>query len=363
MVRTGNLGDLVDSLRTLYDHKFTEQAAYESLKEDPRFGTIRLAKIKTIYKQFTTQAEKKPRKAPVKVAVKKPLVKVEVKKPPVQVIIKEPPVQVTVKKPQNLPKPRLDFDETQAKDPNSVSKFALDIIKYMQSQEPNYQLPSFIKNRIEEPNRLLIVDWMVSLQDRSGFDHETLYIAIRLFDIYIAGHSSTPTSQFQLVAASSFWIASKFEETKPLNIKTVEKLCGPSITQADCRKMEIEILKTSGCDFGFPLAYSFLRRYSRVVDTDIKLLTLARMYLEMATHSLQWALQSPSKLAAACLTLAIRKSKFERNWVPILEHYSSYTMADIEELVKRLDTYVDHFKTSFPTCKAVISKYSDKIFF
>jgi len=372
MARAGNLGELIESLRTLYDQRITEQQAYESLKDDPRFGTIRLAKIRTLYKQFKAQAKKKPRKAPTQTAIKKPLVKVTIKKPPVQaqVAIEKPlvQIQVAVEKPQTPPKiivkkPLVDFDARCAKNPDNVSAFALDIFKHMQSQEPNYQLPGFIKKRIKEGNRALIFDWMVSVQDEHAFNHETLYIAIRLFDIYIAAHSSTLTSQLHLIAASSFWIASKFEETKPLNIKAVGKICGKRSTQADCRKMEIEILKTTRCDFGFPLAYSFLRRYARVVGIDIEMLTLARMYLELATHSLEWALESPSKVAAACFVLALRKKKFKRSWAPILEKYSSYTLPAIEELVKRLDDYVDHFKTSFPKCKAVISKYSDEILF
>jgi hypothetical protein len=55
MSRASNLKDLVDELRGLYDNNFTEQEAYDQLKDDPRLNPVRFAKISAIYKQFKTQ--------------------------------------------------------------------------------------------------------------------------------------------------------------------------------------------------------------------------------------------------------------------------------------------------------------------
>ena len=57
--------------------------------------------------------------------------------------------------------------------------------------------------------------------------------------------------------------------------------------------------------------------------------------------------------------LALRTKKLG-GWIPTLEHYSGYTLAEILPMVKRLDELIKKLLTQ--TC-TVRSKYSHEVFF
>jgi hypothetical protein len=79
------------------------------------------------------------------------------------------------------------------------------------------------------------------------------------------------------------------------------------------------MLRAIGCDLGFPLSYSFLRRFARTLESvEMRTLTLARFILEISVHFFDHALELPSKLAAACLVLALKKSSpIQDDWVSL----------------------------------------------
>ncbi|NWX63157.1 CCNB3 protein, partial [Chaetops frenatus] len=80
----------------------------------------------------------------------------------------------------------------------------------------------------------------------------------------------------------------------------------------------------------------------------------------MTLQEYDYARESPSKLAASCLLLALTMKNLG-GWTPTLEYYSGYSAQDLHPLVKRLNfllTYQPHGKLN-----AVRSKYSHRVFF
>jgi len=61
MSRTSQLKELQDELRSRFDRGISEQDAHDQLKDDSRFGTLRLAKVSTIYKEFRSKQTTKPK--------------------------------------------------------------------------------------------------------------------------------------------------------------------------------------------------------------------------------------------------------------------------------------------------------------
>jgi cyclin B len=63
------------------------------------------------------------------------------------------------------------------------------------------------------------------------------------------------------------------------------KLCMNQYERVEFLMMERQILRVAKVDIDFPLSYSFLRRYARVLETiDMRTLTLARLILEVSLH-------------------------------------------------------------------------------
>lgn len=58
--------------------------------------------------------------------------------------------------------------------------------------------------------RALLVDWMVEVQESFELNHETLYLAVKLVDLFLC-KEVTGKEDLQLLGAASLFIASKFD--------------------------------------------------------------------------------------------------------------------------------------------------------
>ena len=58
--------------------------------------------------------------------------------------------------------------------------------------------------------RAILVDWLVEVQENLQLFHETLYIAVKLTDLYLS-RREVKREYLQLVGATCMLIASKFE--------------------------------------------------------------------------------------------------------------------------------------------------------
>lgn len=115
--------------------------------------------------------------------------------------------------------------------------------------------------------------------------------------------------------------------------------------------MEMDAFRTIGYDLGIPLSYRFLRRYARVsvqtanepiTKNEILLiqyfscvnvqcakvtmpeLTLARFILEFSLMNYDLVTYSDSKIASACLFMALRMSN-KTGWNKTLQYFSGKT--------------------------------------
>jgi cyclin B len=58
--------------------------------------------------------------------------------------------------------------------------------------------------------RSLLVDWMVEVQESFELNHETLYLAVKLVDLYL-DKVVVSKETLQLIGAAAIFIASKFD--------------------------------------------------------------------------------------------------------------------------------------------------------
>ncbi|NXI34651.1 CCNB3 protein, partial [Galbula dea] len=80
----------------------------------------------------------------------------------------------------------------------------------------------------------------------------------------------------------------------------------------------------------------------------------------MTLQEYDYARESPSKLAASCLLLALIMKNLG-GWTPTLEYYSGYCSQDLHPLVKRLNFLLTYQPRNKLT--AVHKKYSHRVFF
>ena len=142
-----------------------------------------------------------------------------------------------------------DFDRENWRDPYQVSQYAMDIFEYLKKREPLFPITDYMERQVclSRWMRSLLVDWMVEVQESFELNHETLYLAVKLVDLYLT-KVTVGKETLQLLGAASLFIASKFDVSISLFQKCIcvtheRKIvlfvlvrCGENISEAGVKK-------------------------------------------------------------------------------------------------------------------------------
>nr|XP_014085901.1 G2/mitotic-specific cyclin-B3 [Bactrocera oleae]XP_014085902.1 G2/mitotic-specific cyclin-B3 [Bactrocera oleae] len=261
--------------------------------------------------------------------------------------------------PTSVPEGVEDFDKANWNDIFQVSHYAMDIFNYMKSREEEFPVTDYMEKQIHLTKwmRTLLVDWMVEVQETFELNHETLYLAVKIVDLFLC-RVIINKDVLQLLGASALFIACKFDERTPPLIEDFLYICDGAYKHNELIRMEMTTLRTINYDLGVPLSYRFLRRYARCAKVSMPTLTLARYILELSLMDYATIHFSDSKLACAALFMALRLDGDTNPWTLTLEYYSGYLLTDFAEIVPVLNATL-HRK---PKVKTIRSKYSHKIF-
>ncbi|KAI2810661.1 hypothetical protein RDWZM_002424 [Blomia tropicalis] len=260
--------------------------------------------------------------------------------------------------PESLPKDVVDYDRTQLGNAEAEPIYAYEIFQYLKQKEQTMKTVKYMHNQTEltDKMRMVLVDWMVEVQQTFELNHETLYLGVKFVDHFLM-RSPVTRNQFQLVGLTALFIACKFDERVYPVIDDFIYISDDAFNRGDFIRMEIEMLKTLQFNLNFPLSYSFLRRYARCSSLSIETLTLARYILETSLLDYTIIDELDSKLAAAALLLALKMRSL--SWNKTLEFYSGYNETELNKLMVHLNNLISTLNPKYETIK---SKYSDGIF-
>ncbi|ERL83566.1 hypothetical protein D910_01755, partial [Dendroctonus ponderosae] len=223
---------------------------------------------------------------------------------------------------KEVPEGVTDYDKENYDDVYQVSHYAKDIFHYYREKELTFPISNYMDTQIciTKWMRTLLVDWMVEIQESFELNHETLYLGVKLVDLYLS-RILVSKETLQLVGATAMFVASKFDERLPPLIDDFLYLCDGAYTRKEIIKMEISLLRVVDFNLGIPISYRFLRRFARCSKTSMNILTLARYILEFSLMDYDTIHIRDSLIAAASLYLALRM-KFVSKWTPTLEFYT-----------------------------------------
>lgn len=254
-----------------------------------------------------------------------------------------------------------DYDLSNWNDVFQVSHYAQDIFTYQKDRESHFVIPDYMSKQphISKWMRALLVDWMVEIQESFELNHETLYLAVKIVDIYLS-QAEVQKDSLQLLGAAALFIASKYDERVPPTVDDFHYICDGAYQRREMILMEMTVFKTIGYDIGIPLSYRFLRRYARVNRIDMPVLTLARYILEFSLMDYAIVQLRDSKLACAALFIAMRMSNMP-GWNKTLEYYSGYKIEDFAEIAILLNNIMT--RKPKESLNTVRHKYSHELFF
>lgn len=116
-----------------------------------------------------------------------------------------------------------DIDAADADDELMCAEYAHEIFKYYRARESTFAVGDYLRTKqtvVNRHMRLLLVDWMVEVQQQLEFNHEVLYLSVKLLDLYL-NRQRIEKEKLQLLGGAAMFIACKFE----VRFLSIDRFC------------------------------------------------------------------------------------------------------------------------------------------
>lgn len=231
-----------------------------------------------------------------------------------------------------------DIDAMNEEDPQACSHFAPLIFEHLKEAErtrrPSANYLKGVQKELNHSMRAILVDWLIEVGEEFRLCADTLFLAVNYIDRFLSVHKVT-RSQLQLVGVTCIWIAAKYEEIYPPNVKEFVYITDNTYNKEELLNMEELILSTLSWELTVPTSKTFLRRLLQVCYPDEKLHYLSNYLAELSMLDTSLMSYLPSELAASAVYLANTLLKREP-WSDNLAHYSGYEPKEIIQCVETL---------------------------
>nr|XP_057934334.1 G2/mitotic-specific cyclin-B2 [Doryrhamphus excisus] len=251
-----------------------------------------------------------------------------------------------------------DVDKDDGDMPQLCAEYVKDIYRYLHQLEVQQPIhANYMEGyEITALMRALLVDWMVQVHSSFQLLQETLYLSVAVLDRFL---QVQPVSRrkLQLVGVTAMLVACKYEEMHAPEVGDFAYITDNAFSKAQILLMERLVLQALGFQLGRPLPLHFLRRASKVSNSDTARHMLAKYLMELTLIDYNMVHYRPSEVAAAALCLA-QLLLNGLPWSSTQQHYSTYDEAHLKPIMQHMAknvVMVNEGKTKF---QAVRNKYS-----
>jgi transcription initiation factor TFIIIB Brf1 subunit/transcription initiation factor TFIIB len=247
--------------------------------------------------------------------------------------------------------------------PEEVAPYAKSIFKELRSNEGQYTPSAGYMTRqsdINEKMRAILVDWLVDVHLKFKLVNETLFLAVNLIDRYLE-KSEVSRQKLQLVGITAMFIASKYEEIYPPDLRDFVYVTDKAYTKSQILNMEGQILKALNFNVTVTSSYLFLQRFAKLLNMNEKAYMMARYLLELSLVEYSFLKYTPSNIAASAAYLAAKIFKMKTTWNQLVAECSQYTETDVRSCAKKLCELITKGKAS--SLDAVKRKFTHKKFY
>ncbi|XP_068626558.1 G2/mitotic-specific cyclin-B [Battus philenor] len=268
-------------------------------------------------------------------------------------------------KPWEQPIPE-DIEDIDAGDNNSpllMSIYIKDIYRYLTELEEKYPIEfDHLRKQtvITGKMRATLLDWLVEVHCQFSLMLETFHLTVGIIDRYLQVAPNVQRNELQLIGVTAMFIASKYEEIYPPEIRDFVYVTDNAYKKADVFCCERKIMTQLGFCLARPIPLSFLRRFVKAAKGTSKNHHLAKYFVDLSLVEYTMSHYRPSELASAaiCLSLHLLSTKsLKEVWTPTLKHYSGYSLEHIQPIITKLANIVINVENS--KFQAVPRKYAD----
>lgn len=191
-----------------------------------------------------------------------------------------------------------------------------------------------VQKDINEKMRAILIDWLVDVHAKFKLLPETLFMTVNLIDRFLSLHS-VPRQKLQLVGVASMFIASKYEEIYPPEVKDFAYVCDKAYTTAEILDMEGKIIASLAFKLTHTSAFRFLERYAQIAQLDERSVNLARYLIELSLVEYRMQKHAHSNLAGAAIYLVNKLNKREA-WSEAMIRNTKYQESQVRTCAKEL---------------------------
>ena len=178
--------------------------------------------------------------------------------------------------------------------------------------DPQYMLK---QTDINHRMRAILIDWLIDVHLKYKLVPQTMYICVNLIDRYLSKNEINRV-KLQLVGVTAMFIACKYEEIYPPELKDFVYITDGAYVKEDVLNMEYKMLKDLNFNVTFPTQWSIFEIYKKKLDLNEKTFKLAWFLMELCLMDIKVLKFKMSVLAASAILLASRiLGVYRSNWL------------------------------------------------
>ena len=183
-----------------------------------------------------------------------------------------------------------------------------DICEELFKNEDKYLVdPKYMSNQTDINHRMraILIDWLIDVHLKYKLVPQTMYIAVNLIDRYLE-KNETNRAKLQLVGVTAMFIACKYEEIYPPDLKDFVYITDGAYVKQDVLDMEYKMLKSLEFNITFPTQWNIFEIYKKKLDLDDKTTKLAWFLMELCLINYKILKFKMSYIAASAILIAIK---------------------------------------------------------
>ena len=187
-------------------------------------------------------------------------------------------------------------------------------IELLKNEEKFLVDPNYMSNQsdINHRMRAILIDWLIDVHLKYKLVPQTMYITVNLIDRYLEKNETT-RAKLQLVGVTAMFIACKYEEIYPPELKDFVYITDGAYVKADVLNMEYKMLKSLDFNVTFPTQWSIFEIYKKKLDLNEKTFKLAWFLMELCLINYKSLKYKMSILAASAILIASKTLGIYRN--------------------------------------------------
>lgn len=116
--------------------------------------------------------------------------------------------------------------------------------------------------------RAILIDWIIDVHGKFKMNHQTLFLTVNLIDRYLELVCVART-QLQLVGISALFLASKYEEIYPPDLKEFVRCCDNTYHANQIIHVESEIISLLNFNLVYTSSYQFFELFCQKCSPEI----------------------------------------------------------------------------------------------